>query len=84
MKKTVFKEPRIKSFDGSKVDVQENQFEKAFRQFKKKILASNLLIELKERESYTKPTTQRKRAKSDARKRWLKKLEGNKLPKKLY
>ena len=33
---------------------------------------------------YEKPTTARKRAKSQARKRWLKKLTSTQMPKKLY
>ncbi len=82
--KKPYREPRQKSIDGSLVIVQENQFEKAFRQFKKKILTSGLLQDLRDREAYTKPTALRKKKASDARRRWLKKLEGSKLPKKLY
>tara|TARA_R110000772_G_scaffold252469_1_gene367876 strand:+ start:476 stop:607 length:132 start_codon:yes stop_codon:yes gene_type:complete len=43
-----------------------------------------LLIELREKEAYEKPTTARKRAKSQAVKRWKKKLESKQLPKKMY
>lgn len=76
--------PKQKTIDGSSVIVQENQFEKAFRQFKKKILTSGLLEDLRDREAYTKPTTLRKKKASDARRRWLKKLENTKLPRKMY
>ena len=62
----------------------EGGFERAMRKFKKKIQESGLLQELKEREQYEKPTTRRKRAKSQARKRWLKKVAESKLPPKLY
>ena len=66
------------------MDVQDGHFEKAFRKFKKKVEASGLLRELQERETYEKPTTIRKRAKSAARKRWLKEVSKSKLPPKLY
>jgi len=64
--------------------VPEGGFERAMRKFKKKVQESGLLQELKEREQYEKPTTRRKRAKSQARKRWLKKVAESKLPPKLY
>jgi len=69
---------------GLKVIVGEGQFDKALRKFKKKVQESNLMQELREKEFYEKPTSQRKKAKSQARKRWLKKLSGQTLPKKLY
>jgi small subunit ribosomal protein S21 len=64
--------------------VQEGQFEKALRKFKNKVADSGLLEELRERMEYEKPTALRKRAKSQARKRWLKKLASTQMPKKLY
>jgi small subunit ribosomal protein S21 len=42
------------------------------------------LIELRERETYEKPTTSRKRKKSTAKNRWQKQLRSQQLPKKLY
>lgn len=66
------------------VDVQEGQFEKALRKFKNKVADSGLLEEIRDRMEYTKPTALRKRAKSQARKRWLKKLASTQMPKKLY
>lgn len=69
---------------GSKVYVGEGQFERAFRQFRKKIEASGLLREINDRQAYTKPTTKRKQAKNAARKRWQKQLEKTKLPPKNY
>ena len=69
---------------GNTVIVGDNQFEKAMRKFKKKVLESGLLRDLKERESYEKPTTARKRAKGAAKSRWRKKLAADQLPKKLY
>lgn len=64
--------------------MQEGQFEKALRKFKNKVADSGLLEELRERMEYEKPTALRKRAKSQARKRWLKKLASTQMPKKLY
>ena len=69
---------------GSKVYVAEGKFEQAMRKFKNKVQDSGLLIELRERECYEKPTTQRKRAANQARRRWQKKLEAEALPKKEF
>ena len=66
------------------VEVKDGNVEKALRKFKKKIQEQGLLIELKERETYEKPTTRRKRKKSSARNRWQKQLRSQQLPKKLY
>ena len=64
--------------------VKDGNVEKALRKFKKKIQEQGLLIELKERETYEKPTTRRKRKKSAAKNRWQKQLRSQQLPKKLY
>ena len=66
------------------VVVRDGNVEKALRKFKKKIQDSGLLNELRERETYEKPTTERKRKKSVARTRWRKQLRSQQLPKKLY
>jgi small subunit ribosomal protein S21 len=64
--------------------VRDGNVEKALRKFKKKIQEQGLLVELKERETYEKPTTSRKRKKSAAKNRWQKQLRSQQLPKKLY
>jgi len=69
---------------GLKVEVVNDQVEKALRKFKKKVQESGLLQELREREFYEKPTTARKKANSQARRRWQKKVESETLPKKMY
>lgn len=69
---------------GLSVDVQDGQFEKAFRKFRNKIQDSGILEEIKDRMEYEKPCVARKKAKSQARKRWLKKLASTQMPKKLY
>lgn len=66
------------------VVVKDANVERALRKFKKKIQESGLLDELRQRETYEKPTTKRKRKKGSARARWLKRLRDQQLPKKLY
>lgn len=72
------------SFDGNSVTVINDNVEKALSKFKKKVLASGLIRELRERSEYTKPTTKRKQLKNAAKRRWQKKLASEQLPKKLY
>lgn len=69
---------------GREVIVTNDNVEKALRKFKKKIAESGLLQELRDREFYEKPTTARKKARNQAKRRWKKKLEADALPKKLY
>jgi small subunit ribosomal protein S21 len=66
------------------VKVQDGNVEKALRKFKKKIIDSGLLDELRSRETYEKPTTERKRKKGAARARWRKQLRSQQLPEKLF
>ena len=47
-------------FHGRTVIVGDGNVEKAMRKFKKKIQNSGLLMELRDRETFTKPTTRRK------------------------
>ena len=69
---------------GKKVFVQNDNVEKALRQFKKKINEDGLLQELQNRQSYVKPTVKKKLAKSQAKKRWERYLQSQLLPKKLF
>jgi small subunit ribosomal protein S21 len=66
------------------VYVKDGNVEKALRKFKKKIMESGLLNELRERETYEKPTTKRKRMKGAAKARLRKQIRSQQLPKKLY
>jgi small subunit ribosomal protein S21 len=79
-----FTKPKFSKVTGNTVIVTNDNVEKALRKFKKKVLESGLLQELRDRETYEKPTTRRKKAKNAARRRWIKKLAGESLPKKLY
>lgn len=69
---------------GKTVIVKDGNVERALRKFKKKVQDSGLLQELRDRETYEKPTTRRKRKKSAAKNRWRKQLASQTLPKKLY
>ena len=66
------------------VIVKDDNVERALRKFKKKIQEQGLLEDLRGRETYEKPTTERKRKKGAAKARWRKKLRDQQLPKKLY
>ena len=69
---------------GRSVLVQDGNVERALRKFKKKIQASGILNDLRDREFYEKPTTTKKRKRSAAKNRWQKQLAAQALPKKLY
>lgn len=59
---------------GRKVIVKDGNVEKALRKFKKKISETGLLLELRERETYTKPSVEKKIARAMAKKRWQKQV----------
>jgi small subunit ribosomal protein S21 len=64
--------------------VQDGNVDKALRKFKKKIQTSGVLDDVRSKEFYEKPTTERKRKKSAAANRWRKKLAEQALPKKMF
>jgi small subunit ribosomal protein S21 len=67
------------------VRVKENEpFEVALRRFKRSIEKTGLLTELRAREFYEKPTTERKRKHAAAVKRHYKRLRSQQLPQKMY
>jgi small subunit ribosomal protein S21 len=69
---------------GSTVYVKNDNVEQAMRKFKKKMMDSGLLQDLRDREFYEKPTATRKKKASAAKNRWKKKVASQKLPPKLY
>jgi small subunit ribosomal protein S21 len=74
---TVFFMPTIR--------VKENEpFEVAMRRFKRTVEKTGLLTELRAREFYEKPTSERKRKLAAAVKRHHKRLRSQLLPPKLY
>jgi small subunit ribosomal protein S21 len=75
----------MNNFNGRKVFLREDEdINRALRKFKKKIEDSGILEDLRKREFYEKPTTERKRKRGAAINRFKKKLEKEQLPKKLY
>jgi small subunit ribosomal protein S21 len=72
-------------FLGNKVILKEYEdINRALRRFKNKVEESGLLDELRKREFYEKPTSERKRKRGAAINRFKKKLEKEQLPPKLY
>ena len=71
-------------FTGRSVIVADGNVEKAMRKFKKKIQNSGLLQELRDRETFTKPTTRRKIKAGQARSRWRRYVQSQQLPPKQY
>lgn len=70
---------------GTGVTVKEGEnINQALRRFKRKIEDSGLLDDLRKKEFFEKPTTERKRKAAAAKQRYKKKLEKDSLPKKLY
>lgn len=70
---------------GSTVFVKDNEnINQALKRFKRKIEESKVLETLRQKESYEKPTSVRKRKASAAKARWKKKLRDQQLPQKLY
>ena len=69
---------------GRSVLGQDGNIERALRKFKKKIQASGIVDDVRAKEFYEKPTTERKRKKSVAKNRWRKKLAEQALPKKQF
>ena len=77
--------PDNKMIKGNSVTVKENEnINQALRRFKKKIEMSGVLEDLRAKEFYEKPTTERKRKKGAAKARWRKKLREQQLPPKLF
>ena len=67
------------------IRVKENEpFEVAIRRFKRTVEKTGLLTELRAREFYEKPTSERKRKAAAAVKRTLKRLRSLTLPPKMY
>ena len=70
---------------GSSIYVRDNEnINQALRRFKKKIEAAGPLEDIRKKEFYEKPTTERKRKKGAAKARWKKKLREQQLPPKLF
>jgi small subunit ribosomal protein S21 len=74
-----------KKTKGTGITVKDYEnINQALRRFKRKIDESKKLDDLRAKEFYEKPTTERKRKKGAAKARWNKKLRDQQLPPKLY
>jgi ribosomal protein S21 len=69
---------------GNKVIVQDDNVEKALRKLKRKVSDTNLLLDLQNKQFFTKPNIKRKLAKKQAIKRWKRFLASQELPKQYY
>jgi len=72
------------NLNGKTVIVTDNNIDKALRKFKKKVAEDGILQELQERQTFVKPTVRKKLAKAQAKKRWQRHLNNQKLPPKLF
>ena len=70
--------------EGLRVEVVNNDVNKALRKFKKKVNNDGLIQRVREKESYEKPTTTRRLAKKAGIKRAQKKAASLQMPKRLY
>ena len=68
----------------TKVYVQQDNWERALRKFKKKILEQGKMQTLRDKEFYEKPTTVKKRKEAAAKQRWQKHLRSQTLPKRQF
>jgi len=74
-----------KKSKGTGVTVKDNEnINQALRRFKRKVDDAGILEDLKKKEFYEKPTTERKRKKGAAKSRLRKQLRDQQLPPKLY
>lgn len=79
------KKVKMNNFNGRKVELREGEdINRALRKFKNKVEDSGIMDELRKREFFEKPTTERKRRHGAAVNRYKKKLEKERLPTKLY
>jgi small subunit ribosomal protein S21 len=69
---------------GINVIVEDGNFEKALRMFKRKVDDANIVKEARDRREYVKPTTKRKLARNAAVKRWSKIANSHKLAPRKY
>jgi len=71
--------------NGTAIVLKEGEdVNRALRRFKNKIEDAGTLKTLQKKEFYEKPTTARKRKKAAAIARYIKKMEKEQLPKKMY
>lgn len=62
-------------FEGRKVIVHNGNIDAALRKLKKKVAEDGIIMELRNRQFYVKPSVQKKIDKAVAKKRWQRQLE---------
>jgi small subunit ribosomal protein S21 len=67
---------------GQSVVVEHDNIEKALRLFKRKCTEAGTILEVRDRQNFTKPTTKRKQAKAAAKMRTKREMQKNDLNKK--
>lgn len=74
-----------KTIKGTGITIKDGEnINVSLRRFKRVVEDSKKLDDLRAKEFYEKPTTERKRKKSAAKARWNKKVQNDQLPPKLY
>jgi len=63
-----------------RVIVHNNNFEKAMRKFKKKVMAAGIIEDVRAKQFFEKPAQVKLRKKAAAKARWAKKLREDKIP----
>lgn len=69
---------------GLRINVHDDNIDRALRKFKKAVSDSGILQEVRDRQEYVKPTTKRKISRNQAKRRWKKYLRDQSLPKKQF
>lgn len=67
---------------GRSVEVYNGNVDQALRKLKKKVTESDVLMIVREKQTFTKPSVKRKISRAVAKKRWQKYVEKNSLKKK--
>jgi len=68
--------------EGRSVEVYNGNVDQALRKLKKKVTESDVLMIVREKQTFTKPSVKRKISRAVAKKRWQKYVEKNSLKKK--
>lgn len=84
MKRTQMNNKEDWKLSGSIVYVKNDDVNRALKKLKNKVEEGGKLKDLQKKEYYEKPTITRRKAKAAGRQRFVKKLEKQQLPKKLY
>ena len=83
-KRTLMNNRDDRKISGSIVYVKNDDVNRALKKLKNKVEEFSTLKDLQKKEYYEKPTVTRRKAKAAGRQRFIKKLEKQQLPKKLY